>query len=1234
MLLTQIKNNIINFSKTNCMKNLFSIFFTASCVLGGVTAQAQQQYTILEDLTSKKLTNADFKADTPLSDIEKLCTYDYDMPDNGAGSDGSGKFGLQLITGWTANLPSDNIKVMASSDATAREDGANAKAGGIFSYVDDTTTETGVGLGGAFYAPAKTDEAAGPGLGIVAVWGAEAYYAQTITLSPGAYMAIAKVQNTSGTATVTNRFGFVVSETEAYRSKKESFPLGEGWVNDTITFLLEKETTGQLTIGYRSNGNGSADNPHLFYDNVKLYSIDKQAVIQEQIDALKEDLAALFDEAEWNYVDYSAAKSVYNNPSATLEQVQDAIDKLKADIAAKQTDLSENFISNPHFTLDTPIPDDNGICTYAKDKPTNNVDYAQMLDVEKWTKSIVDKDGTASGVYRVGSNSFLGGKGFLPPTALSDGSTEGNVLGFVGSWTSNAQYTQNVTIPAGNYTLVISYYNSGGESDIAKNQMGFIASDGTEYLGATTKFPTGKWVEETIRFSLSEETAGQFSMGYTAANTGSGNMPHLFIEGIALSYAGDLDLDPSLFALKASVSTGQALLEKKFYQTLYDELEEVVNKGDELVSSNSSDVDLNNETTKALNALIEKANVSVAAYEKLDEFYNGTLLDAIEQYPDIEGLTDLQDELMTVVDECTYTTEQINEAIASLDTIIKDGVKAAWDAAVESGESLDEPLDITVLFEQMAYTYSTSAVTGSNVPDKEWVFGDASNFKTQYGTAEVWNQSPFEVSRTLKDMPAGTYTITTKAFYRTADNATNIANYDPSTPASAFVFAGYATTGLTNVAELVSTEAVEGWENVDGVYVPNNQKAGYDIFNNEDYTAKVEKSVSTVLGEAGDLKFGVKASQLEGNSWVLWYSFSIKYNAPDASILSGELEGCIAEATALKEEGGMNDWGTIQAEQAIEAAQGAVGKDIPTVTAAISALNAAMEAMKANAEALIAVENASNKMNEAAENVESMTKEAEAAYAAASAKYEEAGEFSTEELLALAEELNYAADLIKVPASAGASDTTPVNMTASITNPSFEAEDGLSGWTYYKGSDTQAADNSNATYTVENADGAKVFNTWNGSAPEGGFYVSQVINALPAGTYKLTALVASDAGNSISVGAIGSKAGIFYDNVAAMANAKEIGEDVSCIFKLEEGEALTIKVSSQTWFKADNFRLEYYGAESTQEPTIVGVSDIEAADAAEITGIYNAAGVKVNAPVKGINIIRYSNNSSKVVIIK
>ena len=1221
------------------MKNLFSIFFTASCVLGGVTAQAQQ-YTILEDLTSKKLTNANFKADAPLSGIEQLYTYDKDMPDNGAGSDGTSKFGLQPITGWIANFPSDNIKVMTSSDGPAREDGANAKAGGIFAYEDDKNEGlTKVGLGGAYYAPYTSAERPGPGLGIVAVWSSEATYSQDVTLPAGAYMIIATLQNTSGASSVTNKFGFYVSDSEYYKSKNSSYAVSEGWVNDTILFLLEKETSGKLSLGYGSGNIGSKDAPHIFYDEVKIYSIDKTPLIQDQINALKAELMTLIEEAEFNKVDTKEAYSVYNDANASLEAVQAAYDNLKAAIAAAQTDLSAFFITNPHFTLDTPLPEDNGICTYDYDMDKNKVDYYSMQPVEGWVASNPNENARASGVFKVGSNSFLGGKGYYPPTYLSDGSTEGNVLGFVDVWTANSQYTQAVTIPAGNYTLEISYYNAGGTGTIEKNLMGFVAQDGTEYFGKNMSFETGKWIKEKITFTLEEETAGQFSMGYKAVNKGSGDMPHLFIEGIALYYAGDLNIDPSLFALQAAATTGRKTLnDNEFYTELEAQLEAAVEAGEELVSNQSDNAEANTAAANAINALMPSVKENIAAYEKLDVFYNETLAAALEKYDAIEQvsgpLNDLNDELMDVTSEYSWSTEQINEAIASLDTIIKDGVKAAWDAAVESGESLDEPLDITVLFEQMAYTYSTSAVKGSEVPDKEWVFGDASNFKTQYGTAEVWNQSPFEVSRTLKDMPAGTYTITTKAFYRTADNATNIANYNPSAPASAFVFAGYATTGLTNVADIPSAEAIEGWEGVNGVYVPNNQQAGYNIFNDEAYTEKLEKSVSTVLGEAGDLKFGVKASQLEGNSWVLWYSFSIKYNAPDASILSSELEGCIAEAQALKDEVGMNDWGTIQAEQAIEAAQGAVGKDIPTVTAAISALNAAMEAMKANAEALIAVENASNKMNEAAENVESMTAETEAAYAAASEKYDAAGELSTEELLALAEELNYAADLIKVPASAGASDTNPANMTAAITNPSFEAEDGLSGWTYYKGSDTQAADNSNATYTVENADGAKVFNTWSKSAPEGGFYVSQVINALPAGTYKLTALVASDAGNSISVGAIGSKAGIFYDNVAAMANAKEIGEDVSCIFKLEEGEALTIKVSSQTWFKADNFRLEYYGAESTQEPTIVGVSDIETADAAEITGIYNAAGVKVNAPVKGINIIRYSNNSSKVVIIK
>ena len=138
-------------------------------------------------------------------------------------------------------------------------------------------------------------------------------------------------------------------------------------MNDTILFLLEKETSGQPSLGYGSGSFRSDDAPHIFYDEVKIYAIDKTPLIQDQIKALKAELMTLIEEAEFNKVDTKEAYSVYNDANASLEAVQAAYDKLKAAIAAAQTDLSAFFITIPHFTLDTPLPEDNGICTYDYD---------------------------------------------------------------------------------------------------------------------------------------------------------------------------------------------------------------------------------------------------------------------------------------------------------------------------------------------------------------------------------------------------------------------------------------------------------------------------------------------------------------------------------------------------------------------------------------------------------------------------------------------------------------------------------------------------------------------------------------------------------------------------------------------------------------------------------------------------------------------------------------------------
>lgn len=1230
------------------MKNLFTFAFTASFMVGGITASAQTQYTILNDLTSK-LTNADFTADSPLSGIEKLATYDYDMPDAGAGAGATGKFGLQAITGWTANIPSDNIKVMENNKSEARPDNANAKAAGIFAYNDDSSEKMGVGLGGSYYAPYLSDGKT-QGVGLVAVWGAEAYYTQDVTLPAGAYMLVATVQNTSGTQAFDNRLGFVVSDTEKYYSTKTAFDANTEWKTDTAFILINEDKTVKVSFGYKSTGAGSAANQHLYYDNIKLYEIDKTPLIKDQIDALKKDLLAVMETAEFNGVNIKAAKAIYDDDNATLEQVQNAIDDLKAKIKEAQVDLSASFLQNPHFDSDTPV--EVGICTYAKDKEANGTQYSGMQPVSSWVSSDPDKDGPASGVFAVGSKAFLGGKEFLAPDNLSDGSTEGRVLGLVACWTSTTAYTQGVTMPAGNYTLTFSYYNAGGTQAIDKNLFGFKAGD-TEYYGTSTTFPVGKWASETVTFTLDEETEGVFSLGYKSANVGSGTMPHLFVDGVTLYYAGAMDVDPSLFALQAAVSSAKKYqdISDSYYTELGTKLDELVEKGDKLVSDNSDDAEANTAAANEINNLIPEIQKNITAYENLVAFQDGALADALAKY---ESVTDLYETLQGINDDVEeakndkiWGTEKINETIASLSATIKAGVQKAFDDAVAGGDVPEGGLSISELYDQLGYTYSTTAVSNTNVPDKEWSYGDASNFKTQYGTAEVWNQSPFTVSRTLKDMPAGTYTITAKGIYRNADSQANADNYDPSKTPEASVFAGHAKTGLTNIATLTLTsdEAIDGWLNINDAYMPNSQKAAYDLFTDADYTAAIDKSglaksVSTVLTEAGDLTFGVKADKMDANSWVVWYSFDIKYSPIDADVLSNELAEAVKGAKAYYNENAednMNTYGATEAEKAIEKAENAIGKDAETMAAAIKSVDATIAAMKANVEAKAACENAYTALGEAAEAEDAQqTTAAINAYNEANAKYESLAEMTTEELVSLTAELQHAAALFRIPDYNGASDQNPVDMTCAIVNPSFEnEEDGLKGWTYYKGQDTQAADNSNATYTTEGVDGNKIFNTWSSDAnmPEGGLYVSQVLKALPAGTYQLTALVASDIDKTVGISAGSTAEGAQeYGFAKVITNEKNVGEDISAIFTVKEGEDITIKVSAHNWFKADNFRLTYFGSNSQKETTgIEGTAD-QAGD--EIVSIVTAAGAKVNALVKGVNIVTYKNGVTKKVILK
>ena len=274
------------------------------------------------------------------------------------------------------------------------------------------------------------------------------------------------------------------------------------------------------------------------------------------------------------------------------------------------------------------------------------------------------------------------------------------------------------------------------------------------------------------------------------------------------------------------------------------------------------------------------------------------------------------------------------------------------------------------------------------------------------------------------------------------------------------------------------------------------------------------------------------------------------------------------------------------------------------------------------------------------------------------------GTYGNEEAMAKVAEVRKA--IVTLKASA-ANDENPVDMTEVIVNPDF-ANNNADGWTVDAGT---------AKCGVQNT----VFEGYSGA-----FDIHQVITGVPQGTYKISAkgfyrrgnsenanncylndttiIAASIYGNGadsiamqniVYVDDIAQNAGTgswksitindaeyFYPNDRATARNRFdnelyenelftcVGEDGILVIGLRNTNPL-----AEDWSAVSNFRLTCYGKNSKHAES-TGISDINAVDAKTVE-IYNVNGMRVNAPVKGINILKIEANGktvTKKVVIK
>ena len=209
-----------------------------------------------------------------------------------------------------------------------------------------------------------------------------------------------------------------------------------------------------------------------------------------------------------------------------------------------------------------------------------------------------------------------------------------------------------------------------------------------------------------------------------------------------------------------------------------------------------------------------------------------------------------------------------------------------------------------------------------------------------------------------------------------------------------------------------------------------------------------------------------------------------------------------------------------------------------------------------------------------------------------------------------------------------------VDFTSNIKNPSFEQKS-TAGWTLTKPlntaitATTAAKVYGNAAYNhfTAYADGdyiltsSYVYVDEEGVRDTLGVGISQEVEGLLPGYYRLTACLASDEGNTISLLA-GDSIVTFSAHPFGRHYFNEVVVDG---IKVEQGDngkgTLLIGVEPGKWFKADNFRLTFIGAiVEGQEPD--AIVTVNASPHQAVKGIYTIQGQRVTRITKpGIYIV-------------
>ncbi len=1035
--------------------------------------------------------------------------------------------------------------------------------------------------------------------------------------------------------------------TIANESALASTVLGAGTDGDTRLYLKDASTEGFYSTW-------------IFVSEEEYAKIDFDArtAAVEVYDASVTLLSTLTQADELGVSNIDQYVAVYNNADATVDELEAAtaaVNQAITDFGASAA-TAENPVDMSHLitnaTFDT-VGDFTGwdgssfgaggtTSTCAERYSMTYDTYQQIDNLPNGVYAL-----TVDGFYRAGSsdNDYTSVQNNTNNYALlyaanvkSDETQNDTLTAAIMHQTSPSDLpTESTAVSSGSVT---AFTDADGVTRYVPNSMAAT----TDYINA------GYYKGNKVLFAVSENTAKIGSLKNTTIST-----DWVLLDNFALTYYGagadayqlyndDIIANLTTYSEDDQVTTSvleayQAAVESATTATTYEE------------------VQANIATIEAAAAEIEANKAAWDAY--ITQYETSMKIGDSGSYegPDFDDLSDyLTLTAEEIIDERALTTDSILAETQKLADMTSD--------AIQNSITVGTEYDITnPTFSEGETGWTIEAASGGNVA-----------VSASAKCAEGWNNSDWDIYQVVENAPVGAYEISVQGFYREGrgdtawrlyfDDEGNVRDSKPES--QAYVYLNDNQTALANVFDYkvavadsyyTGTDVTAYTDPLQEYIYPNGMTDAGLAFDQGAY----QVSAFGLVQKKGDsMRIGVKGNTTAlSDSWAIFTNIKLTYQGKDADIISPELE----KALATLEITGVATDVLEQAETLKATGEAALTSgDGDTMFDVLGDIYAFTSTVEDAQELYTAVYELANTVADEVEVSEAVAETKTSASAYAEEVFSNISTYTTEQLEEAQTTLNDWLKQLALPAGyESATDDNPVDLTGLISTPDFD-EDGVNsvaGWEgatgYNFGNDDtqkaalaleyyQAAFDMYQDITVPNGTyevSVKAFNR-NGSTDED--YAQYVAGtATAAELYVVTggettsvslAHLASDENSSDYQLGQGTETSytttdgltkyVPNDMVSFGAYRDDERYINSLIVKVTDG-TLRIGIKSETyatygWVIMDEFKLTYYGENSSKEATAVEAVAAEG-DAVVKTSIYTIDGIQVSQLQKGVNII-------------